>query len=231
MPKRASFPTEWIILVIAVMGLLAMSIMLRRHPRGNAPSDFGILPKQISTEELRAFEAPKPPPAAIADKVKTFETFHKRPFTAAKGKGPDQWTVEDGRSQAAIAQLAHNPLEAERMTGENAKIKRRQLVYRNQTITTVIQEALSKGEQVHQSPCRANYGQRGHVEPGGPVRRRKPGDGDQRRHAHRRGRNRRKPLAGGRRHSRAGGAGWHPKRGGHAQLRCGFPAQVCAFLQ
>lgn len=90
----------------------------------------------------------KPVPASVAAKAKTFDTFHLHPFAVAKTNGANEWTAEDGRSPEVIRQLAHNELEAERMTNENSQIKRRQLVYRKEPITKTIEQARAAGEPV-----------------------------------------------------------------------------------
>ncbi len=73
-----------------------------------------------------------------------------RPLAVGKQSSHHEWTVEDGRDPNVIRQLAHNELEAQRMIEENARIKRRQLVYRKDTAAAVLQRARSSGEPVTQ---------------------------------------------------------------------------------
>src|SRR5690242_5056977 len=46
-------------------------------------------------------------------------TFQKRPFSVARQTDNNDWTAEDGRNPRVIRELAHNPLEYDRMLAEN----------------------------------------------------------------------------------------------------------------
>jgi hypothetical protein len=61
-----------------------------------------------------------------------------------------QWTLADGKDTNVIRQLAHNPLEYDRMVGENARIFKRQLVYLKETAAAVFEQAKLTGEPVKQ---------------------------------------------------------------------------------
>lgn len=45
-----------------------------------------------------------------------------------------------------IEKIAHNPLEYQRMIGENDSIRRRQLVYRKETVPVLVQRTLPAGQ-------------------------------------------------------------------------------------
>lgn len=53
-------------------------------------------------------------------------------------------------SRETIQQIAHNEMEERRLWEENARIKRRQLVYRKDTAAAVLQRARLNGEAVQQ---------------------------------------------------------------------------------
>ncbi len=73
-----------------------------------------------------------------------------RPLAVAKQTPRHEWTAGDGKSREVIAQIAHNDLERQRLLDENARIQRRQLVYRNDTAAAVMQRARANGESVTQ---------------------------------------------------------------------------------
>jgi hypothetical protein len=77
-------------------------------------------------------------------------TFQKHPFAVALEKDAFQWTAEDGRDTNVIRQLAHNELEAARLTGENSRIFRRQLIYHTDTAAAQIERAKLTGLPVQQ---------------------------------------------------------------------------------
>jgi hypothetical protein len=69
-----------------------------------------------------------------------------RPLPVTKQSVTHEWTVADAKSPAVIQQVAHSLLEYERMVQENDRIKRRQLVYRNETAALAVQRARLTGE-------------------------------------------------------------------------------------
>ena len=76
--------------------------------------------------------------------------FQLRPLTVANESATHQWTNEDGRDTNIIQRLAHSDAEYQRMVEENARIHRRQLVYRKDTAAAVMQRARLSGEPVTQ---------------------------------------------------------------------------------
>lgn len=79
-----------------------------------------------------------------------YADFQKRPFPVSQESGAIQWTSVDGKDTNVIRQLAHNPLEYDRMVAENARILRRQLVYHNDTAAAQVQRAKAAGQSVRQ---------------------------------------------------------------------------------
>lgn len=55
------------------------------------------------------------------------------------------WTREDAKAPEVIQLLAHNPDEYARMMEENGRIKRRQLVYRNEPVALLLEQARAEG--------------------------------------------------------------------------------------
>ena len=73
-----------------------------------------------------------------------------RPLGVTQHTSQHEWTAADGKSRETIQQIAHNEMEERRLWEENARIKRRQLVYRKDTAAAVLQRARLNGETVQQ---------------------------------------------------------------------------------
>lgn len=56
--------------------------------------------------------------------------------------------MADGMDTNVIRQLAHNPLEYDRMVEENSRILKRQLVYRKETVPQLLQQVIPTGQQL-----------------------------------------------------------------------------------
>ena len=97
------------------------------------------------------------PPAAKSNQ--TFDWFRQRPFAVALESGRHQWTAEDGRAPETILKLAHNDDEVQRLIEENARIKRRQLVYRKEPVFVAVERAKATGEPVRKLTLPAFDGQ------------------------------------------------------------------------
>lgn len=119
-------------------------------------------------------EAPTPPettplpasssPPPSAGSGRQFDSFRLRPFEVVKETLSHAWTAEDGRSPEAIQNLAHNEVELARLTEENSRIKRRQLVYRKEPAVEQVQRAIATGERVRKLVLPALDGQELEVE-------------------------------------------------------------------
>ncbi len=139
------------LVIMAAVSWVVFIFLPSRHPVpqsvpppvDQAPPDAANLPTQRAATDRMHLSATGP--AVLANNP----GFQKRPFPVAIESPKDQWTSADGRDTNVIRQLAHNPLEYERMVGENDKIKRRQLVYLKDPITMVIDRARNAGESVH----------------------------------------------------------------------------------
>ena len=73
-----------------------------------------------------------------------------RPLPVASENSHFQWTAADGKDPNVIRQLAHNELEYQRMVEENARIKRRQLVYNKNIAAAVMERSRLTGEKIEQ---------------------------------------------------------------------------------
>ena len=80
----------------------------------------------------------------------SYPDFQKRPLSVAYESPNVQWTLADGKDTNVIRQLAHNPLEYDRMVEENPRIFKRQLVYLKQTAVAVVEQAKLTGTPVRQ---------------------------------------------------------------------------------
>jgi hypothetical protein len=85
-------------------------------------------------------------PAVLANN----SDFQVHPFPVAYESSKVQWTLADGKDTNVIQQLAHNPLEYDRMVEENSRIFRRQLVYLKETAASVFEAAKLTGKPVEQ---------------------------------------------------------------------------------
>jgi hypothetical protein len=79
-----------------------------------------------------------------------YASFKQRPFPVAYESARVQWTLADGKDTNVIRELAHNPLEYERMVEENARIFKRQLVYLKEPSAAVFEQAKLTGKPVGQ---------------------------------------------------------------------------------
>ncbi len=141
---RAIFPTLCALLIVLAAGLLSQAGKRGRGATDRAKAPAATTPASpigIPPSPLPPAEKPKEVPAAFAAKSKTFDTFQARPFAVVKSSGAHGWTAEDGKTPDAILDLAHNELEVDRLMAENARIKRRQLVYRKETVPMLLQRA------------------------------------------------------------------------------------------
>jgi len=153
-PRKAPlFDRFFVVLTVGLLvglGLVVAFLLASRHP---VPSP--IQPAATKSQPtLAATNLPPPPgapkPTAAVAGLTNLPDFQMRPFPVAQESANHQWTVADGKDTNVIWQLAHNPLEYERMVEENDRIQRRQLVYRKDTAAAVLQRARASGEPVKQ---------------------------------------------------------------------------------
>lgn len=73
-----------------------------------------------------------------------------RPLPVAHQSLYFEWTAGDAMDTNVLKQLAHNELEYQRLVEENARIIRRQLVYRKEPIDALVQRARAAGAPLRQ---------------------------------------------------------------------------------
>jgi hypothetical protein len=161
MNSKSFFPTTRARIVGLMLGLAAIAAlvfgMARTYRAPEKPSTEPILARNATNQVA----VPSVNTTNIAAEVRAEAVagFQVRPFAVSLERGDLQWTAEDGRDTNVIRRLAHNELEYQRMVEENARIKRRQLVYRKDTAAGMVQRARSVGETVHRLTLPALDGQ------------------------------------------------------------------------
>jgi hypothetical protein len=149
------------IVVVVVLAALALW-RIGRTNRTPPVSEAGPTVAPVAAPAAPPMPAKTEPVAG--NPVETFEWFQKRPFEVARESGTNQWTAEDGRNPDAILNLAHNDLEVQRLMDENARINRRQLVYRKEPAWVLVERAKATGEPVRKLTLPAFDGQEVEVE-------------------------------------------------------------------
>lgn len=138
---------------LALLGVLLIAIFVvvksRNSPSTGHQTETFSQSQATNLPSLTATNVPTTPTVA-ASKVTNRTDFQLRPFPVANESTAHQWTSEDGKDTNVIQRLAHNDLEYQRMIEENARIKRRQLVYRKDTAAAMLQRSRLSGEPVTQ---------------------------------------------------------------------------------
>lgn len=75
-----------------------------------------------------------------------------------------RWTTGDGKETNILRRLAHNDIEFARMTEENSRIFRRQLVFHKHTVAAALEEARLTGEKLDHLTLPALDGQEVRIE-------------------------------------------------------------------
>jgi hypothetical protein len=138
----------------ALLAAVAAIYLMFYHPEqpANRGTTAQILPAKAMSNPVSPTTL-TPTNAASSTAAKTgvlpnYPDFKERPFPVAQESINAQWTLADGKDTNVIRQLAHNPLEYDRMVEENGRIIRRQLVYRKETAAAVIERAMLANERV-----------------------------------------------------------------------------------
>ncbi|MCS7337629.1 MAG: hypothetical protein NZ739_05245 [Verrucomicrobiae bacterium] len=85
-----------------------------------------------------------------ADPLNAQHAVRLRPLTVARQSLYFEWTAPDAMDTNVLRQIAHNELEYQRLVEETARIVRRQLVYRKQTIDALVEHARAIGVPLRQ---------------------------------------------------------------------------------
>ena len=138
--------------LVVVLALVMAGIAMRSRSRTQVPQPIGTPAAQAATNSPAAAIAQTnmTAPAVASRTVTTNSSFQLRPFAVTRTSETCEWTVEDGKNTNVIRRLAHNDFEYQRMVEENARVQRRQLVYRKDTAAAVMQRARFSGERVTQ---------------------------------------------------------------------------------
>lgn len=154
---RSSSRVVVIFILLTVSVLVAAFILISRHP---APQPGSSPETQTVATATNALSTPAvanvvktntaPAPAIAAGVLPNYPDFQTRPFSVAYESSNVQWTLADGKDTNIIRQLAHNPLEFDRMVEENSRIFKRQLIYLKETAAAVFEQAKLTGQPVQQ---------------------------------------------------------------------------------
>lgn len=129
-PNKSPFQTP------AAVGLsiLILVVMVAVIPdrADDSPTTATASPALVGIAKQATAVAPVP---ALSDKPLL------RPLAVSLRSGTHEWTPDDATSLAVIEKLAHNPDEFIRLVEENSRIKRRQLVYRNETVPMLLERS------------------------------------------------------------------------------------------
>jgi hypothetical protein len=130
--------------------LVAVTVRVMKNPRPEtSPAVTSRLQPQTSSDQ-----AAMPVPDQVA----------LRPLAVSQATATHQWTKDDATDPEVIERIAHNPDEFVRMVEENDRIKRRQLVYRQETAAAIVQNARATGEPVRRLTLPGFNGQEIEVE-------------------------------------------------------------------
>ena len=127
-----------VVLVIIVTGFV-WPVRKRHETKASATTAHS---NAVSMSGMAAATIPHATSAPAAD---------FRPLPVAQKSAKHEWTAGDASTPAIIEKLAHNPDEFIRMVEENERIKRRQLVYRMETVPMLLERGRSAEGQTLRS--------------------------------------------------------------------------------
>jgi len=140
-------------LFLGLLGLVLWEVisMVLRHPTPQPKAQM-VQARQAATNPIiKPAMVSTTPLNGVATVLQTNKAgFQERPFPVAYESSKVQWTLADGKDTNVIRQLAHNPLEYDRMVEENPRIFRRQLVYLKETAAAIFEQAKLTGKPVQQ---------------------------------------------------------------------------------
>ena len=128
--KPTRTPRRYAAGVAALLTLITAAVVAVRH---SAERDQSSTPSQA-----KVTVRPARTPIAAAAEALPDETV-LRPLPVSLTSATHEWTEGDASDPRVIERIAHNPEEVVRMIEENARIKRRQLVYRKETLPNLLQ--------------------------------------------------------------------------------------------
>lgn len=125
-------------MAVGVAGAIVVIVILAIWPEDHREESSA---RRSSAPVLAPKKSPSPAHSAVfPDKVIL------RPLPVTQKTIMHEWTAGDATTPAVIEKIAHNPDEFIRLVEENERIKRRQLVYRNETVPMLLDRARNSGE-------------------------------------------------------------------------------------
>lgn len=121
------------IVKIAFFALLFLAALTAILFTTSNPQSGSATPPSVAKLTPAAPSSPNPP------KTISHGDALMRPLPVALSRNSHEWTSLDAKDPEVISRIAHNPEETKRLTEENARIKRRQLVYRKNTVPDLLQ--------------------------------------------------------------------------------------------
>lgn len=110
---------------LMILAALTAILLTTNHPRSGSATPPSVA--KLSPAE------PNPPTTTSNGEALT------RPLPVSHSGTHHEWTSLDAKDPEVISRIAHNLEEIKRLTEENARIKRRQLVYRKDTVPDLLQ--------------------------------------------------------------------------------------------
>lgn len=118
--------------------VVGVTFMLTRRPEVAPSPEVQSVPAGVSFKPEKA-ESKGIMPALSGEVI-------PRPLAVVRSSASHEWTADDATHFDVITRIAHNPDEVIRMVEENERIKRRQLVYRKETVPMLLERIQGTGE-------------------------------------------------------------------------------------
>lgn len=105
---------------------------------------LGQRPASSSPSAASGAQKSQAPQASLASRSGAGTAL--RPLAPVSASAAHEWTGEDATAPETIAKIAHNRSEFVRLVQENARIQRRQLVYRKEPAWVLVERAKGEGK-------------------------------------------------------------------------------------
>lgn len=123
--------TSGIAVSLVLIAITFMAVRQRQNP-----------PQAVAVKPLASITPSKPATSPAADHAPAApDTVILRPLPVSMKSDRHEWTEGDASSPEIIEKIVHNPDEFIRLVEENKRIKRRQLVYRKETVPMLLDRA------------------------------------------------------------------------------------------
>lgn len=137
----------------AVVCLAVVLLCMRQVPARAARTESVRNSKRAAWATPMSAPGQKPPtaPASLqAGPLSGWPNSQLRPLPVARESLYFEWTTPDAMDTNVLRLIAHNGLEYERLVEENARIVRRQLVYRKEPVDALVEHARAIGVPLKQ---------------------------------------------------------------------------------